>query len=148
MTLDIPRYRLHNQFLAQTTFTEPGQVVKALGAVQSQDYAGAKWALAQRLKDTTPNAALDTAFNEGKILRTHIMRPTWHFVTPEDIRWMLELTAPRVHALNAYMYRKLELDEATLIKSCEVLIKALEGGKRLTRVELGKALAQAGIVAD
>jgi len=37
------------------------------------------------------------------------MRPTWHFVTPANIRWMLELTAPRVHAANTFMYRKLEL---------------------------------------
>jgi hypothetical protein len=80
MTLDIVRYRLHNQFLSQTNCTSPVQVVEQLGAVQSQDYAGAKWALAQRVKDTTTDAAIDKAFNEGKILRTHVMRPTWHFV--------------------------------------------------------------------
>jgi len=145
MTLDIPRYRLHNQFLAQTTFTEPGQVVKALGAVQSQDYAGAKWALAQRLKDMTTNAALDTAFNEGKILRTHILRPTWHFVAPEDIRWMLALSAPRVHTANAFMYRQQELDRAIIKKTYAVLEKTLQGNKQLTRTELGSAFAAAGI---
>ena len=71
MTLDIIRHRLHNQFLSQTKCTQPAQVVEQLGAVQSQDYAGAKWALAQRLKDATTDAAIDKAFNEGKILRTH-----------------------------------------------------------------------------
>jgi hypothetical protein len=97
MTLHIIQHRLHNQFLSQTDFTQPDQVVTRLGAVQSQDYAGAKWALAQRSRGLT-DEAIDQAFNAGKILRTHFLRPTWHFVTPEDIRWMLKLTAPRVRA--------------------------------------------------
>ena len=148
MTLDIPRYRLHNQFLSQTNFTEPSQVVSWLGAVQSQDYAGAKWALALRMKDATTDSDLDTAFNEGKILRTHILRPTWHFVAPEDIRWMLELTSPRVHAVNAFMYRQLELDRAILRKSYNVLEKTLRNGKQLTRSELGSAFEKAGMITE
>ena len=94
MALDITRSRLHNQLLSQTKFTQPSQVVAWLGAVQSQDYAGAKWAVAQRTKGLT-DSAVEQAFTNGEILRTHVMRPTWHFVTPEDIRWMLALTAPR-----------------------------------------------------
>ena len=148
MTLDIPQYRLHNQLLSQSNLTEPGQVVSRLGAVQSQDYAGAKWALAIRKKDATSDSALDRAFNEGKILRTHILRPTWHFVDPQDICWMLALTAPRVHATNAFMYRQLELDRAILRKSYQVLEKALRDGKKLTRSELGSVFEKAGIVAE
>jgi hypothetical protein len=144
MTLDIPRYRLHNQFLSQTNFTEPSQVVQCLGAVQSQDYAGGKWALALRMKGAT-DAALDRAFNEGKILRTHILRPTWHFVAPEDIRWMLKLSGPRVHAVNGFMYRQQGLDRTIINKSYAVLEKALQGNNQLTRAELGSALTQAGI---
>ena len=94
MALDIIGSKLHNQLLSQTKFTQPSQVVAWLGAVQSQDYAGAKWAVAQRTKGLT-DAAIEQAFTNGDILRTHVMRPTWHFVTPEDIRWMLALTAPR-----------------------------------------------------
>ncbi len=145
MTLDIVRYRLHNQFLSQKKYTRSAEVVERLGAVQSQDYAGAKWALAQRLKDSTTDAAIDKAFNEGKILRTHVMRPTWHFVAPKDIRWLLMLTAPRVHAGNTYMYRRLELDPAIRKKSYKVLEKALQGNKQLTRTELGAAFEKAGI---
>jgi hypothetical protein len=145
MTLDIPRYRLHNQFLSQTDFTEPSQVVAALGAVQSQDYAGAKWALAQRLKDTPTDTAIERAFNEGKILRTHILRPTWHFVSSEDIRWMLSLSAPRVHTMNGFMYRQQGLDHPTIRKSYRVMEKVLQGGKYLTRTELGAAFEQAAI---
>src|SRR5690242_1790501 len=105
---DIAHQRLHNQYLTRPVFERPGQVTAWLGAVQSQDYEGAKWALAQRMQGAT-NAALDRAFAEGEILRTHVLRPTWHFVAPADIRWLLALTAPRVHATSAYYYRQLEL---------------------------------------
>jgi hypothetical protein len=76
------------------------------------------------------------------------MRPTWHFVLPAEIRWIIELTAPRVNALNAHMYRRLELDDALFVRSNAVLIKALEGGKQLTRAELGAALKRSGIDAE
>jgi len=75
MTLEIVRHRLNNQLLSQTNLIQPGQVVEWLGAVQSQDYAGAKWALGQRMKGAI-DTAIDEAFNQGKILRTHILRPT------------------------------------------------------------------------
>lgn len=117
-----------------------------LGAVQSQDYHGAKWGVAQRMKSAT-DAELDRAFNEGKILRTHTLRPTWHFVTPEDIVWMLELTAPRVHAASAYYYRKTELTPELLAKCADVIRGSLQGGQFLTRNELGERLANEGIEA-
>ena len=144
---DIAHRRLHNQGLSKLRFADPGDVVAQLGAVQAQDYAGAKWALGQRIQNAT-DAAIDQLFNEGRILRTHIMRPTWHFVTPADIRWMLELTAPRVHAANAFMYRKLELEDPIFKRSNSALAKALRGRKHLTRSELKSVLQQAGIDAD
>ena len=144
MALDIPRYRLHNQFLAQTDITEPAEVVKRLGAVQSQDYAGGKWGLGLRMKSTS-DAIIDQAFNEGKILRTHILRPTWHFVAPEAIRWMLMLSAPRVHTVNGFLYRQQGLDQPVIKKSYAVMEKVLRGNKHLTRTELGSAFSEAGI---
>src|SRR6266487_128997 len=144
MALDIVRQRLHNQLLSQTKFTQPNQVVAWLGAVQAQDYAGAKWAVAQRAEGLT-DAAIEQAFADGEILRTHILRPTWHFVTPADIRWMLTLTAPRVLALLAYMDRQLALDKATFKKNNALLTKTLQGGQQLTRSELGPILQKAGI---
>jgi len=144
---DITRLRLHNQRLSITAFTNPADAVGWLGAVQSQDYAGAKWALGQRIRNAT-DAAIEQAFNEGAILRTHVMRPTWHFVKPEDIRWMLALTAPRVNALCATYYRKLELDMATFKRSNALLTKVLQGGKQLTRAELTSLLQKNGIASD
>jgi hypothetical protein len=148
MILDIVRYRLHTQLLSQTTLTQPGEVVEWLGAVQSQDYAGAKWALAQRLKNGITDSEIDKDFNEGKLLRTHLMRPTWHFVTPQDIRWLLKLTAPRVHAVNGFMYRSQGLDKAILKKGNATLEKALRNGEQLTRSEIVSEFQKAGLISD
>jgi hypothetical protein len=87
-------------------------------------------------------------FDAGAILRTHVMRPTWHFVDPADIRWLLELTAPRVHQASAYQYRKLEIDAPTVRRARAVIERALAGGVALTREELGRAFADAGIEAS
>jgi hypothetical protein len=141
------RERLRNQSLAVSRLRTPGEVVASLGAAQAQDYAGAKWALGLRAKGLT-DAAVEQAFDEGAILRTHILRPTWHFIAPADIRWMLALSAPRVHAVNAYAYRTFELDAAVLARSRAALERALAGGRQLTRLELAKVLQRAGVQAD
>jgi winged helix DNA-binding protein len=145
--LTIAQHRLRNQRLIGPPFQKPEDVVRWLTAVQSQDYAGAKWAIAQRVKGTA-DGEIDELFNDGKILRTHVMRPTWHFVMPADIRWMLKLTAPRVNAISAYYYRKLELDDALFRRSNAAIAKALYDGKHLTRAELAKVLECAGIDAN
>ena len=145
MTLSkIAHQRFYNQHIARGKFEKPDEVVSWLGAMQGQEYAMAKWGLAQRMREIT-DSELDQAFANGAFLRTHLLRPTWHFVSPADIRWMLELTGPRVQAINAYMYRKLEMDNAFFKRSNAALTKALQGGKQLTRVELASALQQAGI---
>ncbi|HKG53566.1 MAG TPA: winged helix DNA-binding domain-containing protein [Anaerolineales bacterium] len=147
MALDILQQRLHNQLLSQTKFTQPSQVVAWLGAVQSQDYAGAKWALSLRTNGLT-DAAIEQAFTNGEILRTHVMRPTWHFVTPQDIRWLLALTAPRVLALLAYMDRQLGVEKTFIKQTNRILAKALKGGKQLTRAEIASVLQGNGIKTD
>ena len=139
--------RLHNQRLSSPEFTRPADVVRWLGAVQAQDFAAAKWALALRM-DEAADAAVEKAFNEGKILRTHVMRPTWHFVVPDDIRWLLQLTAPRVNIKAGPYYRKYELEAATFKRSHKALVKALQGGKHLTRRDLKTALSHSGVKVD
>ena len=99
--------RLANQRLSVSGPRDPVETVAWFGAVQAQEYGAAKWAVAQRTRGNVDDAAVEAAVAEGRILRTHVLRPTWHFVLPAEIRWMLELTAPRVHALNAYYYRQL-----------------------------------------
>ena len=133
--IDIPAYRLYNQGLSKNQFNHAADVVRDLGAVQAQDFAGAKWAIALRSHGLS-EPDVQRAFDDGSILRTHVMRPTWHFVAPEDIRWMLALTAPRVLAQMAFMDRQLELEKAILKKSNAALLKVLQGGKQLTRAEI------------
>ncbi|HEU4325574.1 MAG TPA: winged helix DNA-binding domain-containing protein [Roseiflexaceae bacterium] len=136
--------RLHHQRLAANQLDQPAAVVQWLGAVQAQDYAGAKWSIGMRLRAATDDD-VEQAFDQGALLRTHLLRPTWHFVVPEDIHWLLALTAPRVHALNAPYYRKLGLDDALYGRIVDVLTAALRDGKQLTRDELRRMFDQAGI---
>lgn len=123
------------------------QVVRALGAMQAQDYAGATWALGQRATGAT-SAAIESLFAAGAILRTHVLRPTWHFVLPEDIRWLLALTAPRIAAMMASYNRKLELTAEVFGRSNDIIARALQGGRHLTRAELKDVLAREEIVAS
>jgi hypothetical protein len=139
---DIVRRRLAGQLLVGPRLATAADVVRTLGAVQAQDYAGARWAIGQRMTAAT-DAAIDDAVNKGELLRTHVLRPTWHLVAPEDIRWMLELTAPRVKASMTAYHRTLGLDDRTCGRSADVIRKALEGGKAMTRRELGDVLKSA-----
>ena len=141
---DIIALRLHNQELLKPSFTKPADLVRWLGAVQSQDYAGAKWALANRLKNPI-ESKIEEEINSGEILRTHVLRPTWHFVLPEDIRWMIDLTEPRISALSAKSFRDLNLDKVVLKRSNKIIAKALESGHHFTRKELGEELRKAHI---
>src|SRR5436853_11458 len=144
INLDIAHRRLHNQHITRRTLETPQALVEWLGAVQAQDFAAAKWALGLRLQGVKDDD-IEQAFNDGAILRTHVMRPTWHFVAPADLRWLLALTAPRVQALMGYYNRQLGLDAALFKRSQAQLVRALEGGQQRTRTELVAALQQAGI---
>ena len=143
----IARIRLANQQIVGTKFTEPRDIVAWLGAVQAQDYAMAKWGIGLRLTSATERT-IEAAIDSGSIIRTHVMRPTWHFVAAEDIRWMLELTAPRIQQACSFWKRFVELDDKTLIRSNKFIAKTLEGGHHLTRQDLMTVLEKAGIKAS
>ncbi len=147
MTLsDIATIRLYNQQLAQTTFKKPQDLVSYMGAIQAQDYAMAKWAVGIRLPDST-NKEIEAALNSGTIIRTHIMRPTWHLVAADDIYWMLELSAPHMVSSMKGRHRELELTEEIFSKSNTVIEKVLSNSKKhLTRDELMTELKKAKIV--
>jgi hypothetical protein len=139
--------RLQNQHLAQPVFNNPADLVHYMGAVQAQDYTGAKWALSMRLKGCT-NELMEKAFTNGDIIRTHVLRPTWHFVHPKDIRWMLELTASRIQASAASRHRQLGLDINVLSKCESVITKAFDGYKQLSRDIIADTLQKNGIVTN
>lgn len=116
------------------------------GAVQAQEFEPAMWGLGLRMRSAAAHA-IEQAFAEGRLLRTHLMRPTWHFVAPADIRWMQKLTADRVKRVMATYNRQLGLDARTFTKSLHVIAKALRDGQFLTRLEIGEHLTRAGIPA-
>lgn len=143
----IIQHRLHQQQLLHSRFTRPADLVRWMGCIQAQDYAGAKWAIGNRIKGST-DASIEKDFNEGKILRTHILRPTWHFVAPEDIHWMLQLTAPRIKAFNKRLHVKLGISDKDLKRSNAIITQALSDHKFLTRTALLPLLAKAKINTD
>ena len=147
MSLDLVDARLRNQRLTGVPLETPVDVVSWLGAVQAQEYADSKWALSLRSRRTSDDQ-IERAFSAGTILRTHVLRPTWHFVTPADIRWMLSLTGPRINRAMATYHRRLELDATVFRKSEQAIARALRGGAQLTRQELKTALQRAGVNAD
>jgi hypothetical protein len=145
----IVQHRLANQQIARPNFEQPDEVVNWLGAVQAQDYRASLWALGLRLPNAT-EATIEQALADKIIVRTWPMRGTLHLVAAVDVRWMVGLMAPRVRMLlnNMIRYQRFDLDEAAFAKNAEVLTKALQGGKQLTRLELTAVFAEAGIVAE
>ena len=141
---EIARRRLRNSGLVRSSFTSAVDVVRWHVAVQAQDWGPTKWSIGERASGVT-DADVDAALARGSIVRTHLLRPTWHVVAREDVRWLLALTGPIVQRGNARRLRELNLDATQLARSQRVISRALEGGERLTRVELGKRLAGARV---
>ncbi len=144
---DIAQLRLVNQQIAGTTFQNVKDLVGWMGAMQAQDYAMVKWAVGVRLPHST-DQVIETAINKGEIIRTHLLRPTWHLVSAADIYWLLELTAPRIKASLKTRHRELGLSEAVMKKCRTVIEKELSGGRHLTREALIAELQNANIATD
>ena len=140
--------RLRSQLIARQGLRRPEDVVAWQGAVQAQEYEPAKWALGLRMRDGVVAGDVEHACQSGRILRTHVMRPTWHFVAAPDIRWLLALTGPRVHRILTSYNRRLGLDARTLVKGTAAIEQALGGGRFLTRAELGEHLHRAGVALE
>jgi hypothetical protein len=148
MTSAIAALRLDNQRLSYPTCGSISAVVSALGAVQAQEFDPAKWAIGLRIGDGATHAAVERAFASGQILRTHVLRPTWHFVPRADIRWMLDLTAPHLHRRMSTYNQRLGLDAKVMTRGLAAIERALEQAGLLTRAELRVELARAGLSTD
>ncbi len=147
--MNIPALRLLNQQLLNPQFRTPKELVSWMGAVQAQDYTMAKWAVGMRLKKAALQS-IEKALHEGEIFRIHVMRPTWHLIAAEDVRWMLKLSAPRIRQAND-SYAKgygLEIAESLYAKSNDLLEKILCGGRSMTKPEITEFFNEAGMPAD
>lgn len=143
----IARYRLQNQQIVQSSIQTIGEMAAWMGATQAQDYTHGKWAFGLRLPHTT-DADVEAAIDRSDIIRTHVLRPTWHFVAAEDLRWMLALSAPQINTVMATYNVSLGLDQHTFERSKAIMAKSLEGGRQLTREEIMTDLERAGIATD
>jgi hypothetical protein len=141
---DIGRVRVHVQGLATTPFDDPAAVVRWLGAVQAQEFALARWSVAQRAAGGRASA-VDAAISDGTILRTHVLRPTWHFVAREDLRWMLALTAGPVLTKMRPWDRQAGIDDALVRKALKAAGRLIARSGHATRAEVAGAFARAGV---
>ena len=148
MTLkELSNIRIISQKIEATEFRTANEVVGWMGAIQAQDYAMAKWAIGIRTLDST-DEIIEASLDKGEIIRTHLMRPTWHFVSAGDIYWMLELTAPQIKSSLKFRHKELELSGSVLTKSKLLLEKTLSNGLSLTREELAKEFIKVKIKTD
>ncbi|HEX2393804.1 MAG TPA: winged helix DNA-binding domain-containing protein [Bacteroidales bacterium] len=142
---NISNLRMKMQLLSGTAISTGSELVSWFGAIQGQEYAFSKWSIGLRipaLKETD----IEQDLNKGSILRTHLLRATWHIVHADDLRWILQLTAPRIDSNNAVMYRRLELDKFVFNKTNEILETILDK-QQLTRQEISDALERNKIAA-
>ena len=141
---DIARMRILNQRIAGSHFSSPDEVVRWMGAMQAQDYAGAKWAIGLRLPGSH-EADIEQAVRDRKILRTWPQRGTIHFVTPEEVRWRLNLSTPRILSGAKRRHENLALTPAIFQQALELFHGALSGDKQLSRPDMMAVLEHAGI---
>ncbi|MFI5153282.1 MAG: winged helix DNA-binding domain-containing protein [Chitinophagales bacterium] len=144
---DIVSQRLHNQHISESAHGDPASIVAALTAMQAQEFPMAKWAIGLRLPGINEEK-IEADFNQGAFLRTHMLRPTWHFVTPKDIQWVLKLTSPNIHAFNGYYYRQAALSPSDFKKATRIFEKTLAGENFLSRANLQSILEKNKIKAD
>ncbi|MFZ0599070.1 MAG: winged helix DNA-binding domain-containing protein, partial [Flavobacterium sp.] len=135
---EISHHRLVSQKLYKTTKSLPQEIVHHFGAMQAQDYAMAKWAIGSRCDAS--EEAIEEAINSAQIIRTHILRPTWHFVSADDIYWMLDLSGPQVKRIILSDTKKYGYDEKQFDKINSNIEKMLSGNNYLTRDEIMQGL--------
>ncbi len=144
---DISNFRIQNQFIQNPEFLSAKDLVYSMGAMQAQDLSMVKWAVGQRLQVATEKA-IDNAYNKGEVIRTHLMRPTWHLVSAEDVYWLLELTAPRIKPLLKARNIQLELTEDIFSRCYRIIEKELDNGMALTREKLVQLFEKEKIKTD
>ncbi len=141
---DIAQRRLISQHIGVNEMKTPAAVVSHMGAMQAQDFNMVKWAIGARLPGVSEEQIIKS-FNSGEMIRTHLMRPTWHLIVPEDARWLLELTSPRIKSAARSRHKQLEIDDKLVAKSNKLIEKALQGNRYKSRDELMDVLENAGI---
>jgi len=142
---DIARWRLRSQHLVAPHAASASDVIGRLLAVQAENPSQAMWAVASRTQEPD-QADLATLLDDGAVLRTHVLRPTWHFARAEDIGWLLDLTGPRVRRVTGQQLKRAHgLDEPGIAHAVDAAAQALAGRGSLTRAQLADELRDRGV---
>ena len=143
--LDIARWRLRSQLLTKPFASSARDAVGSLLAVQAENPGQAAWAVASRTQHPD-EADLAALLKDGDVIRTHVLRPTWHFVRAEDIGWLLELTGPPVRRLTGQALRNTYgLDQRSIDRATSAVMEALASRGHLTRAQVADELSERGI---
>ena len=145
--MNIPFARLQSQQLLSPQFTDVQSIAKWMGAIQAQDFNMSKWAIQSRLPNID-HTQIENAFNDGEILRTHLLRPTWHLVSKDNISWLIKLSAPQIKSLMKLHENKLGIDHQTYHQCNDILIRLLTNNQHKTREEIATAFNNAKISTD
>ena len=140
----ISKTRLISQKIASSEFKSPSEIVSWMGAMQAQDYSMAKWAIGVRLTESS-DKIVESSYNNGEILRIHLLRPTWHFVSADDIYWMLQLSSTKIKSSLKSRHAQLELSNPIIAKTTKIIEKALSKESYMTRDELSDEFSKAAI---
>ena len=133
-------------YLTDATVSDPEAVVDRLLGVQAENQSQAMWAVATRT--TEPDLGrLSGLLHDGRIVRTHVLRPTWHFVRADDLGWLGDLCRPRLQVLVERQLMQLGVDHLTGSRAIAVIAGAVAGCAR-TRRELMADLAESGLAFD
>jgi Winged helix DNA-binding domain len=142
--VDIARWRLRSQYLVSPFAPSAREAVGSLLAVQAENPGQSAWAVASRTP-SPDRAELAALLDDGIVVRTHVLRTTWHFVRAEDIGWLLDLTGPRVRRLTGQGLRNGHgLDERSIDDAVSVVMEALASRGQLTRAQLADELRDRG----
>ena len=142
--MNIYLHRIYNQQISKSKFKTPAEVLSWLGGIQGQDFSGAKWSIGLRLQNFT-ESEIEQEINKMTIVKSWLMRGTLHFAASKDIRWLLELLAPKIIKGGAGRFKQLELDDSTFKKSRKLIIKFLKNRNQYTRNEIFTMLNKSGI---
>src|SRR5262249_5034538 len=136
--------RLTTQRLAAAPLLDAADAVRLLVCVQSQERDHAIFSLGMRARRAT-FASVRAELDAGTFLRTHILRPTWHFVAPDDLRWIVALTTPRVVPGMRARHRELGLEDPRFVaRAFDAVADLLAGRRYRTRRQIGAAFTDIG----
>ena len=138
--------RLLNQQLVASQFSHPTEVVSHMGAIQAQEYRMMRWAVAMRTRKPS-HKEFKRAFDNGEIIRLHLMRGTWQLVTAEDYWPFIELSAPKAIAVTKGWMNsnKITIDEKEMNRVRSILEQKTADKGSATKEDFIQALAEKNI---